>query len=275
MDVEVIRERLYSAINSIGSEKSLEMLAELGSKVPDWLHLHLQQIHSTPSPSTLMDCRFQQWLRARKKTPDQDIPTYWKMRQVAGIISEPYWLHIFKLAGFDVVLPAETYKCGEFMAAHPDAFIDDFVLEIKSVTGWGYRNLIESYGVATEYPGHHMQANLYLAATGKKKCLYFASTPDPGLLQSLFRQKKRYGSTYDLEPIYLEMLERDETTIGAGLERAEMIARDLESDEPPPKEFPGITHNRRGARVFPCGFCPWSSTCNDTYGYGAGLEWER
>ncbi|KKK97577.1 hypothetical protein LCGC14_2651340, partial [marine sediment metagenome] len=221
MNVDEIRSRLYTAIDSVDSEQSLEMMGELGSLIPAWLRHHLEQEHSTPSPSTLMDCRFCQWLRARKEPPDQDIPTYWKIRRVAGVLQEPYWLHIFKLAGFDVVLPDETYACGPLMQAHPDALVNDFVLELKSVQGWGFKNLMEGYGVATESPGHYTQANLYLYAAKKKKCLYVATPPDPGLLQSILRQKKRYGSNFNLDPLYLEFIERDEATIEAGLRRAE------------------------------------------------------
>ena len=253
MDVEVIRERLYKAINSIGSEESLEMMVELGSKVPDWLRLHLQQDHTIPSPSRLLDCRYQLWCHSKGYDPDQDVPISWKIRQVAGILQEPYWIHIFSLAGFDVELPAETYDCGPHMQAHPDALLGaNDALEFKSTTGIGFRKLTDSYGVSTEYYNHYMQAQLYLFAAQKERCLYFATTPDPGLLQSTLRQKKRYGPTFELEPIYLEWIERDESTIKEGLERAELIASDAESDEPAPKEFSGQTHSRQGKRIFPC-----------------------
>ena len=256
MDVEVIRERLYSAINSIGSEKSLEMLAELGSKIPEYLRLHLAQDHTIPSPSRLMDCRYQLWCHSKKYDPDQDVPVAWKIRQAAGILQEVYWVHIFSLAGFDIELPAKTYECGPHMQAHPDALLGtNDALELKSTTGIGFKKLTDSYGVSTEYYNHYMQAQLYLFAADKERCLYFATTPDPGLLQSTLRQKKRYGPTFELEPIYLEWLERDESTIKEGLERAELIASDAKSDEPAPKEFSGQTHSRLGKRIMPCGYC--------------------
>lgn len=528
MDVEIIRERLYKAINSIGSEESLEMMVGLGSRVPDWLRLHLQQDHTIPSPSRLLDCRYQLWCHAKGYDPDQDVPVSWKIRQVAGILQEPYWLHIFSLAGFDIELPMETYPCGlritcsdctklglaesndgqrellkqlsisppislhnfgsavienaiglkgevvwwrkisvdsipaelsigndlgklsennltkdnlkltpelvtkwlmneaftprngltgvsngvssglgahvgsplrraggdnfgtnigitkprpsdlspthlgaDFgagftaksgatqgrrfpfvvwsatpsdltqmranlgsieagrhvramllrersslqcasnrstilgdsriiklsepfvprdgtflcnhghlnyiiMQAHPDAFLGaDDAFEMKSTTGIGFKKLTDSYGVSTEYYNHYMQAQLYLFAADKERCLYMATTPDPGLLQSTLRQKKRYGLTFELEPIYLEWIERDEETIKEGLKRAELIANDAESDEPAPKEFSGQTHSRLGKRIMPCGYCPFAERCNALYGYGEGLSWGR
>ena len=276
MDVEVIRERLYKAINAIGSKKSLEMLAELGSKIPEYLRLHLAQDHTIPSPSRLMDCRYQLYCHSKKYDPDQDVPVAWKIRQAAGILQEVYWVHIFSLAGFDIELPEKTYECGEFMEAHPDALLGtNDCLELKSTTGIGFKKLTDGYGVSTEYYNHYMQAQLYLYAADKERCLYFATTPDPGLLQSTLRQKKRYGPTFELESVYLEWLERDEETIKEGLERAELIAADAAKDEPAPKEFSGQTHSPRGKKLFPCAYCPFVTRCNDLYGYGVGLEWER
>ena len=68
---------------------------------------------------------------------------------------------------------------------------------------------------------------------------------------------------------------RDESTIKEGLERAELIAADADSDEPALKEFSGQTHSRLGKRIMPCGYCPFAERCNEQFGYGVGLEWER
>lgn len=267
--------RLLEALREIDGPRSISLLEELTSQVPAWIKAHLEMLHSHPSPSGIMRCRLQQWFDAKKMAPDQEIPVGWKLRQMMGIISEPLWLALFRLAGFSVDLPNVCLPCGN-MIAHPDAVLDKgFPLELKSTTGVGFRRLLESPGVASEEPGHYAQLQLEIFATGSEHGLYVATPPDPGMLQADLRRKKRYGHDYELDPIYVEWIERDDATIEALLVRSEMLANDALSDDPPPREYDGIPEDRRGKRTFPCGYCIFLERCNDTYGYGEGIEFEE
>ena len=270
--------RIDEALENIGNEKSLELLGRLGAETPNWLKIHLEMDHTYPSPSNITRCRYQLWLNAKNKPRDEDPPSLWKIRQLMGIISEPLWLAVLGMAGFEIALPNKRFGCGPSMWAHPDAVLDDdFLVELKTLNGWGYKTLLESsVGVSAEEDGHYTQAQLYLYAADKEWCLYLATPPDPGFLQSTMRQKKRYGPNYDMPPVYLEWIQRDEATIEDALQRAEMIAEDIKSDEPPPREFDGRTVDLKGKKLMPCGFCLFSSTCQKQYGYGdyeGGIEW--
>lgn len=63
--VEEIESRIYSAIEQIGDEKSLQLLEKLSPEIPRWVKLHLQMQHTYPSPSNITRCRYQLWLNAR------------------------------------------------------------------------------------------------------------------------------------------------------------------------------------------------------------------
>jgi len=63
--------------------------------------------------------------------------------------------------------------------------------------------------------------------------------------------------------MYLEWIARDDASIGVALERAEMLARDQLSDEPPPREFAGAEFMNSGKRAWPCGYCLHLGKCND------------
>ncbi|KKM84259.1 hypothetical protein LCGC14_1300920 [marine sediment metagenome] len=270
--------RINEALESIGNEKSLELLGRLGAETPNWLKNHLAMEHSYPSPSNITRCRYQLWLNAKDKPRDEEPPTLWKIRQLMGIIAEPLWLAVLGMAGFEVTLPNERLECGPNMFAYPDAVLDsDFLYEGKTINGWGYKRLLESsVGVSAEEDSHYTQAQLYLYAAKKMWCLYLATPPDPGFLQSTMRQKKRYGASYEMPPVYLEWIERDDATIEDALQRAEMIVEDSKSDEPPPREYDGRTVDLKGKKLMPCGFCLFSATCQTKYGYGeyeGDIEW--
>jgi len=273
--LDEVYSRVNSAIESIGNEESLCLLERLGPEIPIWLKIHLEMEHTFPSPSNITRCRYQLWLNAKDKPRDEDPPSLWKIRQLMGVISEPLWLAVLGMAGFEVTLPNERLDCGPLMWAHPDAVLDDdYLVELKTINGWGYKTLLESsVGVSAEEDGHYTQAQLYLYAAKKKWCLYLATPPDPGFLQSTMRQKKRYSATYEMPAVYLEWIERDEATIEDALQRAEMLVEDQKSNEPPPREYDGRTTDLRGKKLLPCGFCLFSETCNKTYGYLEGIEW--
>jgi hypothetical protein len=182
-----------------------------------------------------------------------------------GIVSEPYWLAVLASGGRELALPNARYQCGAHMWAHPDAVMDgSFLVELKSESGFGYKKLLESYvGVQKEEVGHYVQAQLYMHATGHEWTLYLTTPPDPGLLQSTMRQRKKYGRDYLLEPVYLEWIARDEDAIAMALARAEMLVADAASPVPPPREFSGVEFDNEDKRTWPCGYCLWLRRCND------------
>lgn len=259
------RERIYTAINEMGSIRSMHILSELGTNLPQWYKTHLEMLHSAPNPSTLMDCRLKQWFQVKGFETDQITPISWKIRRAMGVLAEPYWLTVLATADFLVGLPNKSYPCGQHMQAHPDAILDiDFLVELKSISGWGYKKLIEHAGgmFGAEF-GHYIQAQLYMYAANKEWCLYLASAADPNLLQSILRQQKKYKRHYNLEPIYLEWIHRDEGAINAALDRAEIIVQDAFNDSPPEREFKGFEYDLDGSRNFPCGYCMYLSRCSE------------
>lgn len=257
----------YEGIEALdhGDDYALGVLANLEALVPEWLRLHREMEHTWPSPSGIMNCRLQQWFAAKNVKMDRTSPIGWKVRRAMGIISEPYWLAVLGSAGSELTLPNEKYPCGPYMTAHPDAVMDgEFLVEIKSVSGWGYRKMLEEWGgVEMAEKGHYVQAQLYMYATGYDWTLYLTWPADPGQTQSSMRQKKRYGKYYEMQPLYLEWIPRHEGTIEMALERAEMLAKDQLSKKPPSREFSGVEFKPNGSRFFPCGYCLWLDSCND------------
>ncbi len=264
-DIGSMYQLAYKGIDAIdhGDDYALGVLADLESKVPEWLRAHREMEHSYPSPSGIMRCRLQQWFDARKMKPDQASPRGWKVRRAMGIISEPYWLAVLGSGGADLTMSNEKFDCGPHMWAHPDAIMnDEFLVEIKSVSGWGYRKMLESWGgVEMVEKGHYVQAQLYMYATGMPWTLYLTWPADFGQTQSAMRQKKRYGKYYEMQPLYLEWIPRNKDTIEMALERAEMIAKDKRSKTPPQREFAGVEFNADGKRSWPCGYCLHLGKC--------------
>jgi hypothetical protein len=277
LELEEVRGRIHEAIRSIDHTEYLDFLEELGPRVPGWLKTHLEMEHTVPSPSNVMRCRLQLWLLGQGYEPDDEPPILWKIAQIQGIIAEPVWIAILDRAGFGISLANERLDCGPTMWAHPDAVLDDkYILEFKRPSGIGFRKLLEaSMGIAGAEYDWYVQMQLYMLATDKERGLFLASPGDGSLLQMMMRQRKMYGWGFELDPIYLEWVERDENTIRIALERAEMIKWDLEKDKPPVREFLGQAFDLKGRRKRPCGYCPFPERCNTMYGYGEGLEWER
>lgn len=257
----------YDGIDAIdhGDDYALGVLAGLEGKVPAWLRAHREMEHTFPSPSGIMRCRLQQWFDARKMKPDQESPRGWKVRRAMGIISEPYWLAVLGSGGANLDMSNQKFDCGPNMWAHPDAIMDnEFLVEIKSVSGWGYRKMIESWGgVEIIEKGHYVQAQLYMYATGMDWTLYLTWPADFGQTQSAMRQKKRYDANFQMQPLYLEWIPRNKDTIEMALERAEMIAKDKRSKIPPPRDYPGVEFAANGKRTWPCGYCLHLRKCND------------
>lgn len=279
--------RIHRALEGIDGPLFTSIMETILPKIPGWVAAHMRMEHSRPSPSTILRCRYQQWCDGKGLAPDQEIPVGWKLRRMMGIVSEPLWLAILKLAEYSVKLPEHTYGCGPSMRAHPDAVfqergLDAAVVELKSVGGVGYKKLINGGGVSFTEPDHFAQLQLYMHATRTEAGLYLATTPDPGLLQSEMRSKKKYGPDYELDPFYVEWVPYDPSTVKSLLERAEMINADLKKDEPPMREYDGIpTSLRTGRLKMPCGYCVHLDKCNDQFQYGEGelgeegIEWDE
>ncbi len=172
-------------------------------------------------------------------------------------------------------VPGNVFLCshGRFnhiMLAHPDGVLSNLgvTLELKDRNGWQFKSLIEGSTLATSEPYSAAQLQLNLFSQNNEWGLYLAAPADPSMLQGLLRGRKRYGSDYQLPVFYLEWVPRNDHYIENLLERAEMLANDQLSDEPPPREYGAITHKPDGTLKWPCGYCRWPQTCIDRYGIG-------
>ncbi len=274
-------ERIIGAIHKIDTDLFIETMEELTPLIPGWIKSHMKMDRSVPSPSGILRCRLQLWYEAKKMAADQTVPAGWKIRRMMGIIQEPLWIALLNMAKFETTLP-EPIFCGDYMSAHPDGeiwFEDDRVpVEFKSISGVGYKKLLEGGGIVFREQDHYAQIQLYMHAMNASHGLYLATPPDPGLLQADMRRKKRYGSGYDMDPVYVEWVEYDPGSVEYYMERAEMIWKDSQSDTPPMREHPGIPENARGKRNMPCGFCVHVDKCNNQFEYDEGeegIEWYR
>lgn len=273
--------RVHGALEGLDGPSFRRAMERLAPAIPGWVEAHLAMEHTFPSPSGILRCRLQQWYEARGAEPDQDIPVGWKLRRMMGILSEPLWLAVLDMAGFEVGLPGERLPCGPHMAAHLDGTLNGaFPVELKHPGGVGFKRLINSGGVTYEEPGHYAQLQLYMHAMKADAGLYLASPPDPGLLQSEMRARKRYGPAYELDPVYVEWVAYDANTVESLLRRAETLHADAQSDKPPMREYDGIPeHPRTGRRKMPCGYCPHLEKCNLAFDYGegelvGGVQWD-
>lgn len=260
--------KIHNGIDELGdgSDASLQALSKISEKIPGWLKAHLTMEHTIPSPSTVTECRYKLWNRAKKVPPDSESPRGWKIRRAMGIISEPYWLAVLEAGELKAEAWSTTLTCGPHMTAHPDAVIkDDFLFEFKSTTGVGYKRLVESLaGVRAAEWSHYMQAQLYMYAAKYKWLLYLCSPPDFSLTQSMIRQRKKYKGIYELPPVYLEWIPLDTRVVEEGLQRAEWITDDIKKDTPPLREYSGVEFKMDGkTRTFPCGYCLYLKTCNE------------
>lgn len=272
LPIAYVERCLLDAIEDLasGTDDALESLARIGEAMPGWMRAHLQVQHTIPSPSGILACRYQQWLLGKNAPEDQSVPTSWKYRRGVGILAEPYWLSVFDCSALhSVVLKRETLPCG-VMQSHPDGILKyyDTTLELKNVTSWTYKRLIESPSLAASEPNAYAQLILNIHAAKTEWGLYLAAPADPSMLQKLMRGRRKYGAQYDLPVFYLEWVRSDPSYVEQLLERAEMIANDQLSDEPPPREYNAVTHKPDGALMWPCGYCRWSATCQNRYGIG-------
>ena len=266
--------QILEAIGRIDTDQFIETMEELTPMIPDWIKAHMRMERTFPSPSGILRCRLQQWFEGKKMAADQIVPVGWKIRRMMGIIQEPLWIAILNMADFPTDLPMDATPCGEHMMAHPDGelCIEDeiFPVEFKSISGVGFRKLIDGGGIAFREQDHYAQIQLYMHAMNASAGLYLATPPDPGLLQANMRTKKRFGSDYQMDPVYVEWVEYDAGSVEHYLERADMILEDGKSDEPPMREYSGIPENAKGKRNWPCGFCVHVDKCNDTFTYDEG-----
>lgn len=252
--------RLLGALEKMESEEAVVFLSEIAEQTPDYYKEHLLLEHSIPSPSSITDCRLKLWFRARSEPETNPTPIWWRKRSATGIIMEPYWITLAKLAGFDASLPNGRFDVGPHMHGHPDALEEDWGLwELKDLSGWSYRYLIEGRGVAYEEPRYYYQMQAYMEGAGRDWAIFVASPGDHSFLQNIMRREKKYGKGYELPPIYVEVVPKREPDVEHVLARAEMIHNDTQLDIPPPREYDGRQN-------WPCAYCPFQHRCIELYG---------
>lgn len=225
-------------------------------------HLHYNTVEDgIPSPGS----KEARELGCTCHPPDQKSNRGNKIARALGKLIEPYFMAALEAGGIQIGLPNKSHKCGEFMVAHPDIeIVDNALAEIKFISGFGYRKILESpIGVEGVEKGHHMQAQLYMHSANKEWLLYLASPSSHSTLQTTMRQRRNYSQDYELEPCYLEWVQKNEDVIQYGLDRAIMVTEDVQSDEPPPREHSGLKLRPNNTRNFPCGFCLWWGACNE------------
>lgn len=277
-ELEEIREAITESIIHVSKDDS-EIIEEAKKKTFDWWDEHRKLEHTRPSPSVIEVCRTQQWYEYTGAPKDQDTPVYWKIRQGIGIVSEVYWRSV--LSNVDVndmyFTSGVTYECGEGMLTHPD-FVgipygphiteQAFPVELKTSTGWGYKRLLDVRGGVWMHEKQHyaqMQLHLNNLKYPMNWGLYIATTPDPGFLQSIMRNRKDRDNAWEMEPFYLEWIPRNEEHIELLLARARMLKNSFKAKYPPHREHDGVAFTDKGARTFPCGYCPWLDTCNKNF----------
>ena len=272
LNLDDFNHRVYQALEDTDSQEFQDILRELGTETPDYLANHLGAEHSTPSPSGLTTCHTQLWYKNQGVEEEHSVPAAWKKRAAVGSMTELLWIALIRLAGYDVTL-AGQYECGPYMRGHPDGWIpQDFnasidqsldkwgILELKDLTGWTYKRIIEEPGgIRNSEMQYYTQVQMYMYATKASWALFFASPADPAHLQSNMRRYKKYGQSWTLPLFYTEIVERDEAHIEASLNRAESIATLLSEITPPPREYDGITK-------WPCQYCPFQKRCNEEFG---------
>jgi len=267
-DLIQLEQDIYSALEKVDTPEFLKILDELAGESAAYLKAHLDMEHSFPSPSGVMKCRLQQWFKGKGVEGGDKIPAYWTVRMASGILSEPFWQAVLRMCPsmekFPIARPMASVTCGDYMRGKGDFLIGDMGLgESKEKNGWIYKRLLEGQGVAFELPGEYMQMQQYLAGYNRDWCLYMVTPDSPGMLQGMMRNYKRYKDipNWELPICYLEIVERRELDVLAGLSRAKMIFLDQLSDEHPPREYDGQI--RKG--MHPCNICPVRRQCNELY----------
>lgn len=286
IETSELYDRLLAAVREMGSEKGIGTLREMQTQSLAWMEKHLEMEHSYPSASMITRCRLQQWLNYLEVEPSEEIPVHWFMRAAAGIINEPYWRALFAMAGFETIHD-HTHVCTtNGMIAHPDLVVvgdkersdlETFIVELKSMSGFGYKKYWdEPGGVYVHERGHYSQMQLYMNKVWEdgldepfvKNCLYLVTTPDPGLIQSIMRQRKdRRNTGWNLTPLYLEWTPYNKDAVNNLMAREQMLIDDIDRSlgDIPEREFSGEEFEGRGRKTFPCGYCAHLKTCNSIY----------
>jgi hypothetical protein len=133
-------------------------------------------------------------------------------------------------------------------------------------TGWEYKRVLEGYGVQQTKSEHYSQLQLYMHGVGAKWGLYAATPMDPRLLEKIMRQRRKYGTGFQLRWTYLEWIAYDEEYVDTLLQRAKILVNDTNNDTPPPREDTGVTVSIIGKQRWPCGYCAFLKSCVDLYG---------
>jgi len=259
LNLEDFNTRVYDALQNMESPEFRGLLKELGEEMPQHLATQLGMEHSSPSPSGLTTCHTQLWYKAHDVEVENKVPAAWLKRAAVGSMTELLWIALIRLAGYNVSF-SKGFPVGEHMRGHADGFIEGGLIELKDLTGWTYKRIIEEPGgIVNSEMRYYTQMQMYMYGADVDWGLFFVSVADPAHLQSNMRRYKKYGQGWDLPLFYTEIVERDEAHIQASLNRAESIATLMKEITPPPREYDGVIN-------WPCGYCPFQRRCNEEFG---------
>ena len=255
--------RITDAIGHLDSRESLSLLDRLAGEAPDYYRAHMEMEHTIPSPSGVMRCLKQQYLKATGVEEETEIPAAWWKRAAMGTLLEPFWFAVLRMAGLDLELWNNSIACGPHMRGYPDAAIGaGGLLELKDKTGFAFKRILEAGDLHVGEERDYYQTQSYLHGTGRDWTLYVASPADPGMLQSQLRNYKAYGPTYELPLVYMEIVYPNEAAIAIVMGRAATLTGCLERKEVPPCEFAWQSPLKRdGRKSWPRGYCPFPSYC--------------
>ena len=261
-----LEESIEKSIHEIWEKPS--MWGALGLSIQSWITKHIDLEHSIPSASTIDSCILRLWYEAKGRQTDMEVPTSWKGAQLAGIVSELTYIAVLKNAGIELE-SGETFELADGLLGTPDALADEFTVEIKQRTGYVYKKYVQSYGyVSGVEPNVYSQMQTCMAAADRDWGLLLVVPSDFAQLQTTMRQNKRWGPEYNLPPFHLEWVERNDNHIKYIVERFNKIKVAIGESEPPDREYSGIPVDKKGKKMWPCGYCPYNQLCIEEYGYG-------
>ncbi len=260
-----IKESILTAIREFDWQKARPVLAELVGNTPAYMERHFALEHTTPSPSSAIDCRRQLWCKTHLAASGHTRPESWDYAAAIGMLVEPWWMMMLHLADerlkvdvfenpLDIIPGIQGMPDGDLKALGA-------LFELKSSGGWDYIYVNEE-GVYKQHADRVAQANLYLEGADKEWCLILHNTVAPALVRWIKapylpnRGGKDPNSTY---PFFnVEWIQRDPELIVELKEGLQLRQEDQLNDEPALR-----TYNPQTTK-WPCQKgCSWRTQCEE------------
>lgn len=257
-----IHNSILTAIRDFDWERGRPILAELVGNTPAYMAKHFALEHTIPSPSSVTDCRRQQWYKVHDTEVDRTLPESWAMRAATGMVMEPWWFMILGLSDprLAVTTIEEPLDIAPGVIGSPDGYLKeiDSLFELKSQTGWKFSYNVKN-DIFRESPEHVAQCQLYMHGAGVEWTLYLAAAADPSLIKWVkkFFAKKEEKADYENYPFFfVEWVRYDPIHAQSLIHRMEMIRQDKFAEEPVSRDYNPATTK------WPCQLgCRWRAQC--------------